>query len=260
MYTKCVVLDEAEISNIKGQLVAALHQRGLTQSKISQMIHITQPMVCKYLKRQKSKMHLDRSVESIADYLIQSKNPSFSYVITSERLMDNNEYFLSTKDSLLTAEKSEVIENMLCAMELLRNRNFSGLLPKVKVNIAMRLNNAPSKNDIAAIPSGLVFVNGSLKTYSEPEFGSSNHLSMILTYASGLNREIRSVINIKFSKEIINKIKKQKLKFDFFDDNYKIKTKNFDVLIHKGYFGIEPTTYVFGENAVDAIKKCLNLL
>ena len=262
MYTQCFVLDEREIYGARRSLAFILHQRGLTQSRISQILRITQPMVCKYLRHQKSGARFDKSMELMADCIIQSKNSSFTYVMTPERLDNKTEYFLSTKDSLLTAGKSETIQNIINAVELLRNKNFYSLLPKVKVNIAMRLNNSSSKNDIAAIPSGLIFVNGYMKNYSEPEFNSSNHLSMILAYATGFKTEIKSVINIKFSKEIMKKIRKQKLKFDFFGNNYKLKGKNsdFDALIHRGSFGIEPATYVFGENAVEAVKKCLNIL
>jgi len=36
--------------------------------------------------------------------------------------------------------------------------------------------------------------------------------------------------------------------------------KDFDILIHKGDFGIEPCAYLLGKDAVDVTNKLLNLV
>jgi len=43
--------------------------------------------------------------------------------------------------------------------------------------------------------------------------------------------------------------------------NFKLKgdIKNIDILLHKGDFGIEPCAYILGKDAVDVVKKVIEI-
>jgi len=230
--------------DIKQQLAWALKEKGLTQSQISRLLQITQPMVSKYLR---SRPEISKSTQQLAEKVFKAQNLSISFLFATEQIPEG-EYYLATKENIPTRARFAAIAELKDAIELLRKKDLSFFIPKVKVNIAYALEGAESKQDIASIPSGLVFVKNRLSHYAEPEFGTSSHLSSLL-----LNLKKRCVMNIKYSP-----LRLKDVRHAFMEDDYSID-EDADVLIHKGSFGIEPAAYVFGESPEEVIRKVLSI-
>lgn len=262
MISKAIIIEGDNISRVKSLISRKLNEKGFKQSEISSFLHITQPMVSKYLMQEESDEYLEDFADSIIGIIERQLNINFSIAITEDKIPSESNYFISTKEHILTNEKSVAIQNINMAIEMLRGKDLSRILPNVKINIAMAIRNPNSREDIAAIPGGLIIVNNYLRMYNEPEFGTSKHLSQILLYAMKLNKSIFSVMNIKFNREILQELKRQKFLYYFLKDNYTLapKKRDFDALVHKGLFGIEPSCYVFGFNAVASVEKCCKLL
>jgi len=140
------------------------------------------------------------------------------------------------------------------AIEKLKEKDFSTVLPKVKVNIAMCVAGAESKEDIAAVPSGLIFVEGFLKSYINPEFRASSHLASVLLKIRKIDNSIKSIMNVQFNENLKKAIKRLKV------GKLNKETKECDIIIDEGGFGIEPCAYVLGKDAVDVVNKLLGIL
>jgi predicted fused transcriptional regulator/phosphomethylpyrimidine kinase len=110
----------------------------------------------------------------------------------------------------------------------------------------------------------------------DPEFGVSGHLGKILLAVMRVNPKIRSAINIKYNKEILEILNKLNLKYyilkrdifskdveeeliKFIEDLAKRNIKDIDAIIDEGSFGIEPNTYLFDENAIKLAEKVIRI-
>ncbi len=255
------MVEEKDIPKLKAALCRKLHDVGKTQDEISLLLNITQPMVSKYLSKKEFPLFVERLADRIAETIQGGKGIKVCCAVCDNEI-SHGEYFVCTSEHLLSNEKSSVISNIGMAVSKLRERNLSAVVPNVKMNIAMAIKGAKSEKDIGSVPGGLVIVNGKVKGYNEPEFGVSRHLSDILLYAMSISDDAASVIDIKYSDDIRQRLRKARLRHYFLDGDYEIesKKKSFDALVHKGSFGIEPCCYVFGKNAVDAAEKCLRLV
>ncbi|MDO8480541.1 MAG: thiamine-phosphate synthase family protein [Nanoarchaeota archaeon] len=238
MLERCWVVPEKSAA-VKAALARKLRKQGRTQEEIAEALEITQPSVSAYLKQKGMSSGL---IDSLPEGKLH-----FSTLITTRKV--DGQFSLATSEHLLTNEKREILESLTQAAELLKGKDLSKGLPKVKVNLAMAGDDAKGKNDVAAFPSGLLFSKGRLIAYSEPEFGASSHLSQILLYAKARNPEIDAVMNLKFARKGAE-----------LDEQYHVKKGRLEnFAFHSGGFGIEPALYVFGKDAPDVVKKVLAL-
>ena len=170
----------------------------------------------------------------------------------------------------VTDERQEVISNLMQAYSMLRSiQNFDLLIPEVRTNIVMAINNPKNIGDVAGFPGRLTTVKGKILAVTRPEFNASQHLAEILIRVNKKKPEIRGLICIKFNDEILKAIEKTKLIYTIFERE-KTNLKSLeefiehlgeipDILIDKGGHGIEPVTYVFGRNATDAAEKVIKI-
>lgn len=165
-------------------------------------------------------------------------------------------------------EKLKVISELKKALLLLSTcREFEKLIPEVRTNIAMCTRNPKDESDVAAYPGRITTIKGRAASLSQPEFNASKHLSKILLQARKVNPRIRSVSCIKFNREVVQAMEKLKIKFTVVDREVYKDVETFiketgmvgDAIVDPGGIGIEPVTYVFGEGAVDTVKKILNI-
>ena len=211
MLSKCVVVKENDAAKVKAMVAGKLHKEGFTQQDISKMLNITQPMVSRYLKQNFRDKRLDKIAERAFELMAKPKKAVFSCIVSDVKILPGKDYFVSTRESIILGDKSQVISCLVEGIEMLKDKNLAPLLPKVKVNMAMASENSKTKQDIAAIPSGLIFVDGILKSHSEPEFNSSSHLASILLYVRSINSRLRAVMNTRFDNTILDKIRKSKV-------------------------------------------------
>lgn len=182
---------------------------------------------------------------------------------------------LSLSDVLEVRRK--VINEVKIAVGMLEEcQEFHLLLPEVYSNIVMAIEGAKVISDIAGIPGRIVRFRGKAKALMDPEFGVSGHLGKILLAVMRVNPKIRSAINIKYNKEILEILNKLNLKYyilkrdifskdveeeliKFIEDLAKRNIKDIDAIIDEGSFGIEPNTYLFDENAIKLAEKVIRI-
>lgn len=146
------------------------------------------------------------------------------------------------------------------------------LMPEVSMNVAQALKNAKTLEDIAAIPGRIVKVKDRIRAVSGPEFGGSQHLAEILINIMKFAPEIRAVLNLKLDENVLKAVKSLGLRYSITshpkpprsaEEVVKAVAKEFekngglDVVMDWGGIGLEPTTYIFGSDAVEAVKKAL---
>lgn len=264
----CILIQEQEVPRLKETVARILYAKGLRQHDIAHLLSISQPMVSKYLSQEKDEDELPLA-KHIAQRILEQKQICFTTLITTQQPPLDKEYFLVTKEQLLTDEKQHIIDNLLSAIALLQQKDCKTIVPEVKMNIAMALSTANSREDVASLPSGLIFVNNELRTYLRPEFGTSKHLAILLLSLKKKSPVMLSIMNVKYSSFLLRRIKEKRLRYIILDKEYEIHhllergikpLKNVDVLIHRGSFGIEPMAYFIGHDAIETVKKCCQIL
>jgi len=164
--------------------------------------------------------------------------------------------------------RSDILENLLKSMEILRaSSTFPNLIPQVQSQLVMSLPDAVTVDDIAGFPSRISVHKTRAHTFTGPEFGASKHLGEILLLVQQQYPEKRVAIVIKYTKGMETKFDQLKLRHievvrerveTEADSDQALLTAitealaskvSFDVIIDKGYFGIEPVAYIFGNTA-----------
>lgn len=115
-----------------------------------------------------------------------------------------------------------VIGNLCLAVERLqRCRDFSMLMPEVRVNIVYALPGAGKSIEAAAIDGRITVVNGFPKASGLPKWGASDHMARLIMEARKYNPEVNAGINFKCNDDIIKVVKKyaraKKLAFGWID-------------------------------------------
>jgi len=172
-------------------------------------------------------------------------------------------------------DKEVLIESMKKSiLSLESSPYFAAIIPEVNVNVAVSLNSGQGIEDIATIPGRIVRVRNRAKATTSPEFGIQGHLTKLLIAVRRLNPNIKAVINIKFD---------EKIKFIISSTNLAhIKTEHNAILgeddiiesiknslrtqkriplivFDEGGFGIEPMTYLLGNNLDEIIQVALEV-
>ncbi|MFX0078627.1 MAG: thiamine-phosphate synthase family protein [Candidatus Hermodarchaeota archaeon] len=169
--------------------------------------------------------------------------------------------------------RSDILENLLQSMEILSaSSTFPKIIPEVQSQLVMSLPDAVSVEDIAGFPSRISVHKNRAHTFTGPEFGASKHLGGILLLVQQQYREKRAAIVIKYTKGMETKFDQLKLRHIEVarkrleaeaDSDQALLTAitdalarkvSFDVIIDKGYFGIEPVVYIFGNTAEFTVK------
>ncbi|MCP8322953.1 MAG: bifunctional hydroxymethylpyrimidine kinase/phosphomethylpyrimidine kinase [Candidatus Methylarchaceae archaeon HK02M2] len=179
------------------------------------------------------------------------------------------------------AEKYNVIKNIKEAVTILESHpEFSYLIPESQTNLVMALPMADDITDVAAIPGRFVKIWRRVKASSCPEFGASSHVARTILTVMRYNRMIRSGLNIKYSKEIIEVCKDLRLKVSSYDrknEPLNVKRKEGmsiiwgveqalkkvvtvpDVIYHKGDWGKEPMITLLEKTAIEVANLAVRI-
>ena len=243
---------------LKKAVAKTLYDKGMDQSKISEVLNLSQPMVSNYCgSKDKIPDEILHLAENISEKIIEGNKPIFQTCVSFSGKSFEGTYYISNKTELITDENSRVVNNLTEAFLNLKGKNFNGLIPKVKINIAMSKEKSVNTEDVAAFLNGLNIVDDIVTGYNGIRFGKSKHLSSLLLKLKE-NLEINAIMNIAYIRNI------DKLDFHvcYLTKDYELLDckKQIDILLHKGDFGIEPCSYVLGKDAVDVSKKAIEIL
>jgi hydroxymethylpyrimidine/phosphomethylpyrimidine kinase len=178
----------------------------------------------------------------------------------------------------ISNEKQTVIHQIREIYSIIsKDKDFSKLIPEVRMNISGSLVNAKNKSEIAGIEGRITIINGFPKASGEIKFGVSDHTARLILTAKEFDNSINFVINLKYIPELIESIKKNsKLELQeivreeqpesvkekeystmqwLINESVKKKGKIPDIIWDKGAIGKEPMMRLFGKNSNDIIKK-----
>ncbi|NVM37368.1 MAG: bifunctional hydroxymethylpyrimidine kinase/phosphomethylpyrimidine kinase [Candidatus Lokiarchaeota archaeon] len=161
-------------------------------------------------------------------------------------------------------------------------REFSKLIPEVRMNISGSLPNAIRKEDVAGVDGRISIVNGFPKASGEIKFGASDHTARLILSAKEFVNSINFVINLKYNphwisvirentdlelKEIIRKDQPEKIKKKEFSTMQWLIKESFDklgkipdIIWDKGSLGKEPMMRLFGNNSSEMITKLKKII
>jgi len=258
MADEAIFLSNKEFNHIKKTIAQILYEQGMEQSRISTILKLSQPMVSNYCKSDKTKKSQLLDYAANIASLIQNKKPiQFQHCISFSDEPHNGTYYIANKTELIDSENRGIVNTLQEAFLLLKNKNLSGFIPEIKINIVQAKSNASNPNDVAAFVNGLIIVDDIIIGNNGIRFGSSKHLSSLLLSAQE-KLNVNAMMNIAFQPNNKTKSFSQTfLKKDFEIDD---QTKPVDILHHKGDFGIEPCSYILGKDAVDVVRKLIILL
>lgn len=247
--------DDAIVLRI--EIAKNLYLKNFGQSKISRILNISQPMVSNYLKsKNKINKNISDLAEKISRKIVENNNLTINTCMTFSEKPIEGFYYIASKNEIISDENKKIVDNLSDAFLLLKGKDISGLIPEIKINIAMAKDNAESPEDVAAFLNGLVIADDKITNNNGIRFGKSRHLSALLLNLKK-SFDANAIMNIAYIKDI----KKTGFSFSYLTKNFKLgdNEKNVDILLHRGDFGIEPCAYIIGKDAVDVVNKVIKL-
>ncbi len=178
----------------------------------------------------------------------------------------------------ISEEKKDIINQIRKVYSIIsKDKDFSILIPEVRMNISGSLSSAKDKSEIAGIEGRITIINGFPKASGEIKFGVSDHTARLILTAKEFDNSINFVINLKYIPELIELIKKDtKLELQeiireeqpesvkekeystmqwLIKESVRKKGKIPDIIWDKGAIGKEPMMRLFGKNSTDLIRK-----
>jgi hydroxymethylpyrimidine/phosphomethylpyrimidine kinase len=184
--------------------------------------------------------------------------------------------------TLRKARLYETIENVRVATEILERVDGIGwICPESMINLAEVVPYGSSNDDVVGIPGRIVNVGGRLRASSCPRLGGSRHVASAVLVAHSLDRRVRAAMNVRYDERILESAVRLGMSVSSYDRSREppeIKSvegmtirwgvqeafnqvgKVTDIVYHLGDFGKEPMITIFGEDAVDVVKKLLRIL
>jgi hypothetical protein len=257
MVEEAILIQQEDTISLKKAIAQTLYRKKIDQPKISKILQISQPMVSNYItSKEQIPKNIQKLAEKISENVLKNKKPIFHTTVSFTVNTLEGSFYIANKNEVITDENYSIVNNLTEAFLILKGKDISELVPKIKINIAMTKEHPESTDDVAAFLNGLIIADDKVTGYNGIRFGRSRHLSSLLLDLKQ-KIDINAMMNIAF----IDNIEKTGLSFDYLTKDFKLNKskKNYDILLHKGDFGIEPCAYILGKNAVDVANKILKI-
>lgn len=242
---------------LKKAIAKALYSRNIEQSKISDILKLSQPMVSNYCASDdKIPDNIIELAEKISNKIINGQSLTFNTCVSFSEKPYEGSFYIARKNEVISDESNRIVDNLIEAFLLLKGKNISGLIPEIKINIAMAKDNAEGSDDIAAFLNGLIIADDKVTGNNGIRFGRSKHLSSLLLYLREII-DVNAIMNIAYIEDVL----KNNFNYSYLTKDFKLQDNknNVDVLLHKGDFGIEPCAYILGRDAVDVVNKVIKI-
>ncbi len=175
-------------------------------------------------------------------------------------------------------ERYRVIEELKKAVEQLRIARIGDLIPEVASNLGYALPQAEHLSDVAAFPGRIVRWKDTIAVLSGPEFGASRHIANIILTVMRCDPEYRSAMNIRYTRENVERMRKRGLlggRFDRREEPKRVKEREGsslewgvgevlkgmrsvpDFIYDEGDVGKEPMIRVLGRNPLEVVQKAM---
>ncbi|WP_380674966.1 thiamine-phosphate synthase family protein [Salinigranum sp. GCM10025319] len=172
-------------------------------------------------------------------------------------------------DSEAERERAALASVRNAARRLATTPGVAGVVPNVGTNVGEALPGGTEVTDVAAIPGRIYTMNGRVEVPANPEFGASRHVATAVLAAASVDPSVRGAVNVATDDGLLEEARARGLRTLEFDADYEDRGDHLrerfaegvpDLAYHRGAFGVEPITYVFGETAVDAAERVVALV
>ena len=174
------------------------------------------------------------------------------------------------------AERYPVVERLEEAMEeLLQMEGFVELIPQVGCNFVYALPEAESKSDVAGLTGRIVRAGRRAVAAGSVRFGGSSHLSRVVLAAQRVKPELRAVLNLRYSEEVVRAAERAGLRLSSFrreEEPPGVSTMEWgtlralescgeaDVVYDMGGHGKEAMVRVLGRSPEEVLQKVERLI
>jgi len=173
------------------------------------------------------------------------------------------------------AHGETAIEQMESAVRMIESSAvFVRVMPEVSVNLAFAEEGASSAADVIAIPGRVVKVRGLARSFMRPEYGASTHLANVLLEVRRRFPGFGAAMNLRYDQRmglVLKRMNAKQLSIgrsypDASGDKVLAALKavmssapEFDSVVDLGGAGLEPSLYVFADDAVDVARRALRI-
>src|SRR5271154_1953884 len=170
------------------------------------------------------------------------------------------------------------VEHLETALRPLEGSSlFVRVMPEISVNVAYAPEGAKSVEDVVAIPGRIVRVRGQARSFMRPEDGASTHLAAILLEVERKRPALRAAMNLRYDdkmSKVLSRLRVSKLNIGrsypagsqdkvlgalSFRLSEPIGAAEFEAVVDVGGEGVEPSLYLFAEDAVKVVPKALEI-
>lgn len=294
------IIVERFVPTARAMLATELDARGLTQQEIADHLGVTQAAVSKYASGQvavEERLYddprMDETIDRIAEGLATDRMDDYEALAELLALIREFEdrgpicelheeevpglrglgcdLCVRGYDAEVLAERDVLASVRKAARTIATTPNMADYIPNVGTNVGTALVDPTDETDVAAIPGRIYAMGGRIEIPANPEFGASKHVATAILAANAIDPEVRGAVNISTRDAVLDAARDrgiEPLEFDAsYDDRENRLRELFDdrgevphVVYHRGAFGIEPITYVFGETAVEAAALVAELI
>ena len=294
------IVVERFLPTLRVELARDLSGRGLTQSEIAEQLGVTQAAVSNYLsgepeveERFTGDERFRRTVERIGASLADGSMDGYEALAETLELVRAFEdrgpicavheeempalqglgcdLCMRGADEALSEER-RVLANVREATRQLQDiPGAAAFLPSVGTNVGMALPEPADPTDVAAVPGRVIAVRGRVMVPANPEFGASEHVAGALLAAAARDPTVRGALNVATDDRLLDAAREaghEPLEIDAegeegrdrFAAGFAERGTVPAVVYHRGAYGVEPVTYVFGTSAVDAVERLAELV
>jgi predicted fused transcriptional regulator/phosphomethylpyrimidine kinase len=150
-------------------------------------------------------------------------------------------------------------------------------MPEVSVNIAYAPEGAKSVEGVVAIPGRIVRVRGQARSFMRPEYGASTHLAAILLEVERKRPSLRAAINLRYDERMSRVLAELRVERLTIGHDYPAgssdkvlgalrarlsapgRVREFGAVIDLGGEGVEPSLYLFAEDAIKVVRRSLEI-
>ena len=273
------IVVERLLPTLRVALARDLSERGLTQSAIADRLGVTQAAVSNYLsgdpdveERFVEHERFRRAVDRIGAGFAEGSMDGYEALPALQGL--GCDLCVRGADEALSEERRVLADVRKATRRLQDVEGAAGFIPSVGTNVGMALPGAADPTDVAAVPGRVIAVRGRVTVPANPEFGASEHVANALLAAAEHDPSVRGALNVATDDRLLAAAR------DAGHDPLEVAAAGPDgdgeqvgfwaafaeregvppVVYHRGAYGVEPVTYVFGESAEAAVERLATLV
>ncbi|MCG3219160.1 MAG: hypothetical protein KAR35_09165 [Candidatus Heimdallarchaeota archaeon] len=292
MRPPCETVVNNYLTALRVALANLLNEKGYSQTKISDLLGVSQPAISGYLKSNAIDYWLfsrEALHQITGQIIIQIENnspkeeviESICIFCKEQRihgpmckahkqelsfLPENCEACVSNKKS--SRERYTLLNDLdNASKEMIEHPLFYRLIPEVQLNIASCLKEAKSSEEVAAFPGRIIKVSKKAQIISQAQFGASEHTAGILLHVRRLNAKVTMAVTLAYSHPTLSLLEKLAIKKAYDGKPFSQKNETLVISVDTPFFivdqgaeGIEPIIYLFTKSIHETKKVIASLL